>query len=418
MAKKKRKKARQKKSSVRQPARNDVQSQHLSPPADDLAGISEKQGRSKPKKRALLYVGLLVIASAAVLIYLFYPKSTHRVTKSGDLNVMLITLDTTRADRIGCYGYGMAETPNLDHLASEGVRFAHAYCQVPLTLPSHCSLMTGTYPLFHRVHNNGFYYLNPEERTLAEALKDGGYQTAAFVSSFTVDSRFGLNQGFDFYEDDFLEIGATKNFTSERRADKVYGAFVKWFDVHYRKKFFCWVHFYDPHIPYNPPSPFKEKYAERPYDGEIAYMDVYVGKVLEKLKEKGVLDSTLVVLAGDHGEALGEKNEVDHGLYIYDVTMRVPFILYAPENIPQGLALDAKVRLIDILPTVCDLVGASLPEDVQGTTLLPYMTGRKKQDLSSYLETYMPREYYGWSELLGIIEGDWKYIKAPKPELY
>jgi len=377
-----------------------------------------KQRARESGKRVVSHVGTLILVVAALVLYFLWPKSTHRVTPNPNLNVLLVTLDTTRADRIGCYGYKLAETPNLDWLASGGVRFAKAYCQAPLTLPSHCSLLTGTTPLFHRVRNNGFYYLAADQTTIAEALKEKGFQTAAFVSSFTVDSRFGVDQGFDVFDDDFLETGATKNFTSERKAERVFSAFSRWFDAWSGKKFFCWVHFFDPHIPYNPPSPYKERYADRPYDGEIAYMDYYLGRTVDKLREKGTLENTLIILAGDHGEALGEKNEVDHGLYIYDVTMRVPLILYAPSCLPRGLTLDSKVRLIDILPTVCDLLEIPIPEGVQGTSLRPYLEGKKKDDLPVYMETYMPREYYGWSELIGLIDGDWKFIQAPRSELY
>lgn len=372
----------------------------------------------KLKKKLYWYAGGLITVLALLAFCFLFLDSAHRVTTSPDQNVLLITLDTTRADRIGCYGYALADTPNLDKLASDGVRFINAYCPAPLTLPSHCSLLTGTTPLFHRVRNNGFYYLQGDQTTLAEVLKEKGFQTAAFVSSFTLDSRFGVDQGFDVFDDHFLEEGATKNFMSERRAEKTYSAFSQWFDSWSGKKFFCWVHFYDPHLPYNPPSPYKEKYVKRPYDGEIAYMDYYIGRTIDKLREKGVLDSTLVILIGDHGEALGEKNEIDHGLYIYNVTTRVPLIIYAPAFLPRGLALESQVRLIDVMPTICDLLEIPIPINVQGTSLLPYLEGRKKNDLPVYIETYMPREYYGWSELLGFIDGDWKFIRAPKSELY
>ncbi|MBN1221635.1 MAG: sulfatase-like hydrolase/transferase, partial [Candidatus Aminicenantes bacterium] len=354
------------------------------------------------------------------VIYPCAPKSraAEKIRPDKNLNVLLVTLDTTRADRIGCYGYEQAETPNLDRLASEGVRFADAYCQVPLTLPSHSSILTGTYPIYHRVHNNGLYYLSPEFTSLAEVLKEKGFATAAFVSSFTVDSRFGVDQGFDVYDDDFLEGKGIKDFASERRAEKVFDSFSEWIDKNHDKKFFSWVHFYDPHMPYDPPSPFKEKFTKRLYDGEIAYMDYYIGRLRDLMQEKNILDKTLIVLAGDHGEALGEKSEVEHGLYIYDVTLRVPLIFFAPGHLPGGLVLDAKVRLIDIMPTICDMLKISIHEDVQGTTLLPYMRGSKKNDLASYIETYLPREFYGWSELVGLIDEEWKYIKAPRPELY
>jgi arylsulfatase A-like enzyme len=417
MAKKKRKRQK-KKAAVQPPAPNKEVTEPVPLRASEPENPPSAPKKEKSKKRTFLYSIPVIIVAAAAALYFLLVKSEapYQVTKDRDLNVLLITLDTTRADRIGCYGYEQAETPNLDRLAAEGVKFMNAYSQVPLTLPSHCSILTGTYPLFHRVHNNGFYYLSPDFTTLAEVLKAEGFNTSAFVASFTVDSRFGVDQGFDVFNDDFLQRGVSKNFTSERKAEEVVADFGSWLDEGYDGKFFSWIHFYDPHVPYNPPSPFKETYAERPYDGEIAYMDHWVGKVMEKLEEHNLLQNTLIIAAGDHGEALGEKNEVDHGLFIYDVTMRVPFIIYAPIHLPHGLALDAKVRLIDIMPTICDMLDLPIPEDVQGKTLLPWVSGRTNQDLPSYIETYMPREYYGWSELLGLIDGDWKYIKAPKPE--
>ncbi len=375
--------------------------------------------KTEPKKKLKRFglIPLLVIL-ISVCVFFNFLKAANKVRKDGNLNVLLVTLDTTRADRIGCYGYEKAKTPNLDLLASKGVRFANAYCQVPLTLPSHCSILTGTYPIYHRVHNNGFYFLNSDYLTLAEILKDKGFKTAAFVSSFTVDSRFGLNQGFDVYDDKFHAELALKNFRSERKAEKVFAVFSDWLDGNYDQKFFCWLHFFDPHSPYDPPSPFKDQFSDSPYDGEIAYMDHYVGKAIAKLKEKNIFDNTLVILVGDHGEAFGEKNEVDHGLYVYDVTMKVPFIFCSPKHLPQELVIESRVRSIDIMPTILDILKIKVSKEVQGESLLSYITGRKNEDLSSYIETYSPRETYGWSELVGVIADEWKYIKAPKPELY
>ena len=184
------------------------------------------------------------------------------------------------------------------------------------------------------------------------------------------------------------------------------------------KIFFCWVHFFDPHVPYDPPSPFKEEFSERPYDGEIAYMDQYIGRILDKLKEKSIFDKTLIILAGDHGEAFGEKGEIDHGFFIYDGTLRVPLIFYSPMHLPKKKVVEARVRLIDIMPTILEMLTIPADEEIQGVSLLPYVEGRNKQILSSYIETYFPQENYGCSELIGLIDGDWKYIHAPKPELY
>lgn len=345
-------------------------------------------------------------------------KNKDEVKKSDDLNVLLVTLDTTRADRVGCYGYKKAKTPNLDFLAANGVMFSDAYCQVPLTLPSHCSLLTGTYPLYNQVHNNGFYYLDHSHLTLAEVLREEGFKTAAFVSSFTVDSRFGIDQGFDFYDDTFDADEVLKNFRSEKRAEKVFTSFSHWVDRNFDQKFFCWVHFFDPHVPYDPPSPFKEEFPERPYDGEIAYMDYYIGRIVDKLKKKNILDKTFIILAGDHGEAFGEKDEIDHGYFIYDATLRIPLILYFPERLPSNKVVESRARLIDITPTVLEMLMIPVAKEIQGVSLLPYIEGRKKESLSSYIETYFPQENYGCSALIGLIAGDWKYIQAPKPELY
>lgn len=377
----------------------------------------EKIIAKKPKKILIYLVSLLFLFMAAVsLFHLLSPKD--RVKKDSNLNVLLITLDTTRADRIGCYGYEKAKTPNLDTLASGGVQFSNTYCQVPLTCPSHCSILTGTYPIYHRVHNNGTYYLSPDLLTVAEILKGRGFKTAAFVSSFTVDSRFGLDQGFDFYDDKFTEEEVFKALKSERRADKVFTSFSSWLSENHTQKFFCWAHFFDPHLPYDPPSPFKEEFLESPYDGEIAYMDYYVGKTIEKLREKNILNRTLIILVGDHGEAIGEKEVAGHGVFLYDVTMRVPLIFYAENNLPKGRVVNSRVRLIDLMPSILDILDIPANKEIQGISLLPYIERKEKDDLSSYVETYYPRENYGWSELIGLIDGDWKYIKAPKEELY
>lgn len=345
------------------------------------------------------------------------PLGAGEVKKDASLNVLLVTLDTTRPDRLGAYGYGKARTPALDGLARDGVLFANAYCPVPMTLPSHSTILTGTGPLFHQVHNNGTYVLDAGLLTLAEALKARGYGTAAFVGSFNVDSRFGVGQGFDVFDDEFREDEMIKTFRSERRAGETTEAFLRWLEKAGNAPFFAWIHYYDPHTPYDPPPPYREQFAD-PYDGEIAYMDACFGKALARLREKGLLDRTLVVVAGDHGEAFGEKGELGHGVFIYDVTMKVPLIISALRNLPKGKVVDARVRLMDLMPTVLDAVKAPIGKDVQGTSLLPYIEGRKKDDLPSYLESFYPLETYGWSELVGLIEGDRKFIRAPRSELY
>ncbi len=374
--------------------------------------------KKRDRKKHFLITSLILVLIGAFLVIFLIQIPRKRIIKDSDLNVLLVTLDTTRADRLGCYGYPGAKTPNIDSLCQNGVQFLNAYCPVPLTLPSHCSILTGTTPVYHQVRNNGSYYLSPAIQTLAEVLKRNGLKTAAFVSSFTVDSRFGLDQGFDTYDDLLSPNMAYKGLNSERRADAVYSSFSRWLDENSTSHFFSWVHFFDPHIPYDPPSPYREEFLNNPYDGEIAYMDFYVGKVVEKLKEQGLLEKTLIILAGDHGEAFGEKQEEWHGVFIYESTMRIPLVFYCTASLPPGECVEARVRLIDLMPSVLDMMKIPIPEEIQGASLLPYIQGKKKQDLSTYIESYYPRENYGWSELVGLIDGTWKYIQAPKPELY
>jgi arylsulfatase A-like enzyme/tetratricopeptide (TPR) repeat protein len=386
---------------------------------DLLRKENESDSVSPPlrKKTVLILIPLVIVIAAALVIFLFLRRG-DKIQRNSDLNVLLVTLDTTRADRIGCYGHERAKTPSLDSLAAAGVRFSKAYCQVPLTLPSHCSLLTSSYPLSHNVHNNGSYSLASDSTTLAEILQERGYRTAAFVSSFTVDSRFGLDQGFEVYDDTFKEDEIIKHYRSERRAETVFTSFSKWLDANNEQKFFCWVHFFDPHIPYEPPPPFKEEFASDPYDGEIAYMDLFIGKTIERLNDKNLLDSTLIILVGDHGEALGEKGEKDHGVFIYDNTLKVPFIMHNKSILPAGEVVSPRVRVIDIMPTILDILNVPLPESLQGTSLIPYIERKRKDDLPSYVETYYPKENYGWSELTGWIDREWKFIQAPKEELY
>ena len=381
---------------------------------EESVPIHKKPSKKKSFFFAAVFFFLIVVA--CLIFYFSTPRK--EITKDSRLNVLLVTLDTTRADRLGCYGYPDAKTPNLDFLAANGVQFLNAYCQVPLTCPSHCSILTGTLPVYHQVRNNGSYYLAPEFQTLAEALKKNGLKTSAFVSSFTVDSRFGLDQGFDVYDDLLSPDQTFKALNSERRADAVYASFSRWVDENKEDQFFSWIHFFDPHIPYDPPSHYREEFLGNPYDGEIAFMDFYIGKIVEKLRKYDLLEKTLIVLAGDHGEAFGEKQEEGHGVFIYESTMKVPLIFYAENNLPPGKRIEARVRLIDLMPSVLDMLNIPVPTDIQGLSLLPYIEGKKKQDLSSYIESFYPRENYGWSELVGLIDEDWKFIKAPKQELY
>ncbi|MDI6845786.1 MAG: tetratricopeptide repeat protein [Candidatus Saccharicenans sp.] len=386
-------------------------------------GADEKATEDKKKVNPglvaasiLLLVGVLI--GVWYFIFILSERGGYYPENIPVSNILLITLDTTRADHLGCYGYRAARTPNIDRLAAEGVLFRNAYCSAPLTLPSHATILTGLEPFVHSVRNNG-HYLPEGVKTIAEILKDKGYRTAAFVSSFSVDSRFGLDRGFEVYDDDYQPDLPFKTMNSERRAADTYARFARWLENNHRNKFFCWLHYYDPHLPYDPPEPFKQEFADRPYDGEIAYMDVYVGKILQLLEEKGIADRTVIIVAGDHGEGLGERVELGHGVFLYEETVRVPLIFWGRKVFTRPVSIEARVRLTDIAPTVLSWLGESVESlKLQGQSLENYFRKKAKEDREVYLETFYPRENFGWSELVGIISERWKLIQSPLPELF
>jgi arylsulfatase A-like enzyme/Tfp pilus assembly protein PilF len=389
-------------------------------------------------RRSVLPIILAGMAAVAGLFYLLQGKwhiLGNRSAKSevgrwiapnkpSDLNVLFFTLDTTRADHIGCYGYPLMQTPNIDGLAAEGILFQNATSQCPLTLPSHSSMFTGTYPSFHGVRDNGGFYLEGDQVTLAEVAREGGWATSAFIGAFVLDSRWGINQGFDYYYDnfDFAKYKKISLDSVQREGGEVVKAFFEWFDKNAPQKFFSWIHLYDPHAPYDPPEPFRTRYAGREYgfyDGEIAYADSLVGRVLEYLRAKGRLEKTVVVVVGDHGESLGEHHESAHGFFIYDATVSVPLIIRIPSAELRGKKTAAQVQNIDIMPTLCEVLGLAVPRAVQGQSLLPLIAGRTpKKERMAYSESYYPRYHYGWSELEGLRTSKYKFIKAPRPELY
>ncbi len=346
------------------------------------------------------------------------------------LNVVLVTADTLRSDKLGCYGSANVATPNLDRLAEAGVLFENATTVTPLTLPAHSSILTGTFPMSHGVRDNGGYYLEKEQVTLAETLKQKGYATGAFVSAFVLDSRWGLDQGFDRYFDnfDFSKYEQVSLDSVQRRGDETLGEALSWMETVRttpqapKGPFFAWIHFYDPHTPYDPPEPFRSQYNVRPwglYDGEVAYLDSLVGRLLGWLSERGLEGNTAVVFLGDHGESLGQHREATHGFFIYDATTHVPLILKAPAGKMQGRRVAAQVRVIDVMPTVLDLLGIEIPKTVQGTSLLQLARGESEDlGLVAYSESFYPRYHYGWSELKALRNGALHFIAAPRPELF
>src|SRR6267154_3307466 len=269
------------------------------------------------------------------------------------LNVVIITIDTLRADHLGCYGYQQIRTPNIDALASESARFERAYTPVPVTLPAHTVIFTGTYPLLSGMHDFSGNKVNPKQATLASVLKRQGYTTGAVIGSAVLDSRFGLNQGFDFYYDhfDFNRMQESNLEAMERPGNVVTDVALDWLGKNAESKFFLWVHLYDPHYPYQPPAPYSEQYKDRLYDGEIAFAYAQFGRVIAFLKAKGLYDNTLIVLTGDHGESLGEHGEKTHGFFIYNATLHVPVIIHLPGN-SSGKTVPELMSLADLMPTV------------------------------------------------------------------
>jgi arylsulfatase A-like enzyme/predicted Zn-dependent protease len=359
-----------------------------------------------------------------VCVYLFFlPKkpSYSRLMKGRKFNYILITVDTLRADRIHCYGFPSIETPTMDLFASRGVLFEKCIAQTPLTLPSHTTLLTGTYPLFHGVRDNGGFLVPQKLVTLAEVFKEKDYKTAAFVAAYVLDSKWGLNQGFDTYFDQF-DLSKYKSISLgnvQRRGDEVIDEVLRWLDQYKNERFFTWVHLYDPHTPYEPPSPFREKYPKRPYVGEIAYTDSQLGRLWGYLEENNLIDNTILIFAADHGESLGEHQESTHGFFVYQEGIHVPLIFVTPFDDLHGIRREEVVSLVDIMPTVLEIDGMPIPSQVQGKSLLPLFFDEKENKESfAYAETYYPRFHYGWSELKSVQEDRFKLIIAPELELY
>ncbi|MCP5052198.1 MAG: sulfatase-like hydrolase/transferase [bacterium] len=369
---------------------------------------------------------IAVIAVIAAGVFYLLTRNTGEKLNANGMNLIVITLDTTRADRIGAYGYPTARTPNLDRLAKEGVMFEHCYSPVPVTLPSHSSIFTGQYPVGHGVRDNGAFFLDSSAVTLAEKMKElqPGYHTAAIIASFVLLSKFGLNQGFDRYDDSLKINEMINNFDSEITADQVYEKFNRWFETRKKEKdnFFAWVHFYDPHVPYAPPDRYKQQFddnLEGLYNAELAFTDHYVGNIISDLEQAGMLENTLVIVTGDHGEAFGEHQEYGHALFCYQESIKVPLIFYNPRLFNGGMRVPHRVNLVDIMPTVLQMYGLDIPPGVQGKSFVNLLAGGKeKKERTFYAESMHGKEEMGWAPLTAIITGNYKFISLPEPELY
>jgi choline-sulfatase len=391
------------------------------------AAAPEPSRRSRRWLAVSACAGVLLLSAVVFLLRGRAPKTEADVQarlerlspRRSDLNVVVVTLDTTRADRLGCYGFSGVSTPHLDALAREGVVFDNATATVPLTFPSHSSMFTGLVPPRHGVRDNGGFFLDDAKVTLAERLQAAGYATGAFVAAWVLESRWGLGQGFDHYSDRF-ELSKYKVVslgTVQKTGDEVMTDALAWLDTVKSKKFHAWVHLYDPHAPYEPPEPYASRYPGTPYLGEIAYTDAVVGRLMAWLRDNGQLDRTIVVVTADHGESLGDHGEAAHAYFIYNATTHVPFIVRTPWGLTGRNA--SRVSGVDLMPTVLDLVGLPPEPDLDGRSVARALFDPQAAlGQVAYSETYFPRYHFGWQHLRSLRDERYTFIDAPEPELY
>ncbi len=395
--------------------------------------MNKPQTHNRPRRTLLLC--LIAISSIAISLWIYRTNTTPRFIPipmkplkiSTDAttipalpaapaalrgrNVVLVTLDTTRPDRLGYHGNSEIKTPTLDRLAHNGIIFSNAIATAPTTLPAHASIFTGLYPHHHGARTNGLYHLDQAQRTLAEMLSEDGYDTAAFVSAFVLDKRFGLDQGFAHYDDN-MGSSTTVGGYAERRGHHTTEQAIKWLEKERTGPYFLWVHYYDPHQPHSPPSPFFEQ-TPHPYDGEIAFMDYELGLLLDTVRTTSDAEPLIVVVA-DHGEAMGEHGERTHASLAYDATLRIPLIFHAPGALGRGLHVDTRVSQVDLLPTIATLLGIAAPQQLDGVDLA------RAPDPARPLiaEAVDGQANFGWAGLAVLYRGSLKYIDGPSPELF
>ncbi|MGB7297475.1 MAG: sulfatase-like hydrolase/transferase [Candidatus Aminicenantales bacterium] len=375
------------------------------------------------KKTAVIAATVIAAAAGLLAFYFLRPRTPDfgRLRGGREHNVILVTVDTLRADKVGCYGNPHVSTPAMDAFAASGIRFENCIAQTPLTLPSHTTILTGTLPIFHGVRDNGGFVVPSELVTMAEAFKAEGYETAAFVAAYVLDSKWGLDQGFDTYFDKFDLSRFEKISLGEvqRPANEVIDEALGWLEKKKDGKFFAWIHLYDPHTPYAPPEPFRSEYPRNPYLGEIAFADSQLARLSDFLDRNGLLDDLFLILAADHGESLGEHDETTHGFFVYQAAIHVPLIVATPFPELRGVTSTETVTLTDIMPTVLEMTGIPAPAQVQGRSLVPsFFRPGAAPDRLAYAETFYPRYHYGWSDLRSVQDGRFKLILAPVPELY
>lgn len=366
-----------------------------------------------PDRRVgLILLGIVCLGVATGLVSWLSPRPRF--------NLLVITLDTTRADHIGCYGNPRALTPAVDSLATQGVLFEKAYATVPMTLPSHATLFTGLYPPEHGLHTNGHGRLPTHIPTLAEALAKNGYQTGGFVASYILHSKFGLNRGFNTYDDDMAggdRVGSETHLV--RNGKLMVDTALSWLRKHAQQPFFCWVHLYDPHEPYDAHAEsFGDRFQDSPYDGDIAFADQQVGRLIDFLKANGLEKRTVVVVVGDHGEGLGEHEEREHGFMVYNSAVHVPLIVACSPLCRPGHRVSTPVSLVDLFPTILNCLKVKAPKPVSGQTLHPALGGATIEPHLCYSEAETAFIAYGWSPQQSLSTDAWKYIKTTREELY
>ena len=369
-----------------------------------ITGIASLRGRGERVSRVALSLALLGILAPGCL-----PGSSVD-------RVVLVSIDTLRADHLGCYGGKWTETPVLDALAERGLRFETAISPAPLTLPAHASLMTGLDPPRHGVRNNSTFRLDAGFPTLAERMRERGLATAAFIGAVVLDRQYGLARGFDHYDDRMAPRRAAGEFGfAERTADRVVDSAMGWLETA-PDRFFLWIHLYDPHAGYRPPARYLAR-SSHPYAGEIAFADAELGRLIDLVRARWDERRTLFVVTSDHGESLGEHGEMTHSLTIYGATQRIPLIL-SGAGLPQGEVERTPARLVDVAPTILALAGAAPIADTDGRHLLADPPGGHPPESLAYMETLVPQLELGWSPLLGVRSARFQYIRAPRPELY
>jgi choline-sulfatase len=379
------------------------------------------------RKRWPLFAGGALILAGAAILLVFLRDGRASSRGPAHRNVLLITIDTLRWDRLGSYGATLKATPVLDRLAEGGARFETAIAHAPLTAPSHASILTGLTPLRHGIRDNGAFVLSPSITTLASSFRNAGYATAAFVSGFPLDRRFGFASGFQTYDDRLPGSSAPGRAAyTERRADETTTHVLTW--LHSQQStatsssspatvpWFLWVHYFDPHAAYDPPPKWRER-MPTPYDGEVAFVDEQIGRVLARLNELRLDTNTVIAVTADHGESLGEHGEETHGVFIYDSTLRVPLIVAGP-GVSSGIVANVVARGIDLMPTLLDLADLRVPEGIDGRSLRPALEVRPMPDAPAYIESLLSERQFGWAPLRGLRDARWKYIDAPEPELY